>query len=145
MPFKPGLGEPRVSQRQFIVYLSAYYVHRIKLGLANDTIKPLPDDFPYFLYLNEQVSDDDVFEGFLKGELLVKVRYYLVPHNPLLTLFKGYMHLMRAPSIAASGGAEDLGNRKGNAAIHDINSTNIRSIAYTAVVVCHFLLIILPH
>ncbi|KZP33887.1 hypothetical protein FIBSPDRAFT_1035853 [Athelia psychrophila] len=91
----------------------------IKLGLANDTIKAQPDDFPRFLYLDGQVSDDDVFQGFLKGDLLVK----------------GYMHLMRAPSLATSGGMGESGNRRGNAALHDIQNTNMRSIVYTAVLI----------
>ena len=49
--------------------------HSIKLGLADGSIKAQPDDFPCFLYFNEKVSDDDAFEGFLKGDLLVKVRH----------------------------------------------------------------------
>lgn len=121
--------------------LSLTLSRRIKTGLANGTIKALPDDFPRFLYLNEEVSDDDdIFQGFLQGELLVKVHLSFMqrlPHSQLL--LKGYMHLMRAPSIAASGGMEDLGSRKGNAALHDISTTNIRSIVYTAVLVSHAL------
>lgn len=42
---------------------------------------------------------------------------------------------MRGPSVAVSNGTEDLGNRKGNAALHGITSTNIHSIAYVAVLV----------
>lgn len=42
---------------------------------------------------------------------------------------------MRGPSVALSGGTEDLGSRKGNAALHGITTTNIRSIAYIAVLV----------
>ncbi|KAF7971981.1 hypothetical protein HWV62_19323 [Athelia sp. TMB] len=95
----------------------------IKQGLDRETIKLQPDDFPRFLYLNEEHSEDDVFEGFLKGDLLVK----------------GYTHLMKAPSLAASGGVEDRGSRKGNAALHGISKTNIRSIAYAAVLICFVL------
>lgn len=42
---------------------------------------------------------------------------------------------MRGPSIALSNGAEDLGNRKGNAALHGLSTTNIQSIGYVAVLV----------
>jgi hypothetical protein len=33
----------------------------------------LPGDFPAFLYHNEVLNEEDLFDGFLKNELLVKV------------------------------------------------------------------------
>lgn len=109
-------------------------IHRIKRGLADETIQVSPENFPRFLYHNEAVLEADLFEGFLKGTLLVKVCSFPltldVTHH---FAFQGYLHVMRGPSVAVSNGTEDLGNRKGNAALHGITSTNIHSITYIAV------------
>lgn len=45
----------------------------IKQGLRDHTIKAEPDDFPLFLYRGGVICEEDLFDGFLKGDLLIIV------------------------------------------------------------------------
>jgi len=47
--------------------------YRTRTGLEDGTILASPSDFPAFLWKNEQMNRTDSFDGFLCGEILVKV------------------------------------------------------------------------
>ncbi len=47
--------------------------YSIRTGLEDGTILASPSDFPAFLWRNEKMNRTDPFEGFLRGEILVKV------------------------------------------------------------------------
>jgi len=89
----------------------------VRSRLRDGIIKAKPDDFPAFLYCNEQVNTDDLFDGFLKNTILVK----------------GYLHVFRGPSTAFDSSRS--GTRKGNAAAHSINKVTTPSIAYIATLI----------
>jgi hypothetical protein len=48
-------------------------VSRVRRGLRDSTIKAKPDDFPRLLYRQETINQKDLFDGFLRNQLLVKV------------------------------------------------------------------------
>lgn len=45
----------------------------VRRGLRDGVIKAAPDDFPRFLWQGERVKDD-LFDGWLQNDLIVKVR-----------------------------------------------------------------------
>ena len=48
-------------------------VSRVRRGLCDSTIKAKPDDFPHLLYRQETINQEDLFDGFLRNQLLIKV------------------------------------------------------------------------
>jgi len=47
-------------------------VSRVRRGLRDGTTKVKPDDFPRLLYRQETINQEDLFDGFLRNQLLVK-------------------------------------------------------------------------
>ncbi|KAG1739504.1 hypothetical protein EDD22DRAFT_959371 [Suillus occidentalis] len=93
----------------------------VRANLRNGITKVRPNDFPLFLYMNEQVDSEDLFHGFLHNMILVK----------------GYLHVFRGPSAAMN--SLQSGTRKGNAATHSITKVTVPVIAYIAMLI-HFVL-----
>lgn len=89
----------------------------VRANLRDGITKARPDDFPLFLYMNEQVDSEDLFRGFLRNMILVK----------------GYLHVFRGPSAATNSSRS--GTRKGNAATHSITKVTVPSIAYIATLI----------
>ncbi|KIL55622.1 hypothetical protein M378DRAFT_17781 [Amanita muscaria Koide BX008] len=79
-----------------------------------------PEDLPSFLWQGCSRDKEDIFDGFLKHELLIKT----------------YLHIFRGPSHATGAGKSA---RKGNALIHGISKTSLESVAYCACILRHIL------
>ncbi|KAH7924392.1 hypothetical protein BV22DRAFT_1013406, partial [Leucogyrophana mollusca] len=92
---------------------------KVRQGLRDGTITAHPANFPLFLYENETCNLEDLFRGWLKGDLLVRA----------------YLHVFRSPSSAIDEGTSEKSTRRGNAALHSIRHVNIPSIAYVATIV----------
>ncbi|KAG2039773.1 hypothetical protein BDR03DRAFT_859536, partial [Suillus americanus] len=83
--------------------------------LRGGITKARSDDFPLFLYSDEQVDTEDLFRGFLRNMIL------------------GLLHVFRGPSTATNSSRS--GTRKGNAATHSISKVTVPSIAYIATLI----------
>lgn len=59
----------------------------VRRKLRDDLKKAEPDDFPRLLYRNGSVNQADLFDGFLRNKLLVKVHLFIVVSKPILTRF----------------------------------------------------------
>ncbi|KAG1810273.1 uncharacterized protein HD556DRAFT_1435985 [Suillus plorans] len=94
----------------------------VRSNLRDGITKARPDDFPLFLYSDEQVDTEDLFHGFLRNMILVKAGDA-----------HGYLHVFRGPSTATN--SVRSGTRKGNAATHSINKVSVPSIAYIATLI----------
>jgi hypothetical protein len=64
-------GKPILCSNCTLIYFSL--VSRVRRGLRDGTIKVKPDDFPHLLYRQETINQEDLFDGFLRNQLLVKV------------------------------------------------------------------------
>ncbi|EIW80782.1 hypothetical protein CONPUDRAFT_154780 [Coniophora puteana RWD-64-598 SS2] len=96
-----------------------YDDQNIAAGLRNGTIKVTPRDLPKFLWVGEKVQKaDNLFEGFLRGEMLVKA----------------YLTIYISPSAGIYDDAGS-GGRQGNAALHNVRHVSLSSIAYVATLV----------
>lgn len=93
------------------------------------------DDFPNFLWKNEQMNEDDMFDGFMKGDLLLKVRstILLLPPYTFDICEQGVLHILIAPTAAIEGSG--VSKRNGNAAKHGITKITVHLLAYVAVIV----------
>lgn len=108
----------------------------VRANLRDGITKARPDDFPLFLYMNEQVDSEDLFRGFLRNMILVKVSDTRIFFNSKLSVsydIQGYLHVFRGPSAATNSSRS--GTRKGNAATHSITKVTVPSIAYIATLV----------
>jgi len=78
----------------FIAPSSDMYIPRIQQSLQDGTHKVQPQDFPLFLWKNERVSATDFFDGFMQGDMVLKVNIFVV-FNPSLIFVSGifaYFH-----------------------------------------------------
>ncbi|KAH7919093.1 hypothetical protein BV22DRAFT_1023560, partial [Leucogyrophana mollusca] len=91
----------------------------VRDGLCDGTIKAMPADFPHFLYEGEVPDPEDLFDGWLKGDLLVCA----------------YLHVFISPRSAINGSASTNSTRVGNAGNHGITTVSVASIAYVATIV----------
>jgi len=62
-----------------VAHTDSLRVSRVRRGLRDGTTKVKPDDFPCLLYRHETINQEDLFDGFLRNQLLVKVckAYYI--------------------------------------------------------------------
>ena len=119
-------------------------LHRTREQIRTYQILVTVDDFPRFLWEGEQVDPQDMNAGFLRGELLVKVRI------PFHVMFETYSRLsltftefrqvllsvMIGPAAARPGGkSSGVG---GYADILGIHSMTIPSLAFAAIAVGSF-------
>ncbi|KAG2147961.1 hypothetical protein DEU56DRAFT_753227 [Suillus clintonianus] len=86
-------------------------------GLHDGSIVVTPSQFPCFLWHNEEVNQEQIFEGWLENELLVQ----------------GYLHIFKSPSSAIKDAGATA--RRGNASMHGIRTVSIPSIAYVATLI----------
>lgn len=80
------------------------------------------------------MNPEDMFEGFMKGRLLVKVRDQLPTLRLGAKKLQGYLHVFISPSAALDDGG-GRSARTGNGGLHGITKVTIYSIVYIAVLV----------
>ena len=126
-----------------IALSSDNYISSIQQSLQDGTRKVQPQDFPLFLWKNEKVSSTDFFDGFMQGDMVLKVYPCRCLRTPVYDLFllQSFLHIFIGPSATHSS-ASGRSTRKGNAALHGIWTVSIYSIGYAATIVSVCLLII---
>jgi hypothetical protein len=107
----------------------------VQAKLKAGTIKLGAGDLPKLLWEGETFDPDNMFKGFMKGDVLKKV---CLPILLCLLLIPGCtqaaLHIMIGPS-AANNPAGSRSARAGNAAIHDIRKITVYFLAYLGVLV----------
>ncbi len=100
-------------------------------------------DHPTFLWPKGVFHIDDIYKGFLHGELLVMVCPFFVSSSHYADVSQAYKHIFISPSSAKETNKSMHG---GNAELHNITFVTYQSVAYVATVVskdCHLLVVVL--
>ncbi|TFK20304.1 hypothetical protein FA15DRAFT_599991, partial [Coprinopsis marcescibilis] len=110
-----GFAHPRLGQ--LLCPISKDWnneTHRNELIEGTQT--PGPEDWPLFLFENQEFNREDVWAGFLKNEYLVQA----------------YLWVFICPTAARKSKKSIKATKQGNAHIHGMTSVTIASIVYIA-------------
>ncbi|TFK25883.1 hypothetical protein FA15DRAFT_549324, partial [Coprinopsis marcescibilis] len=110
-----GFAHPRLGQ--LLCPISKDWnneTHRKELIEGTQT--PGPEDWPLFLFENQEFNREDVWAGFLKNEYLVQA----------------YLWVFICPTAARKSKKSIKATKQGNAQIHGMTSVTIASIVYIA-------------
>lgn len=116
------------------------------------------DSWPLFLYAKYTCDPNDIVKGLFQSPILVKVCHQIFSSSytaSLLLSQQAYKYLFTSPSSVSEDDAEGLENprpskrakkaltatRANVALLIGLNSVTPRSIAYVAVQVCHYSLL----
>lgn len=91
----------------------------VRQQLKDEVTRPKVKEYPKFLYAENTIQEEDVFEGLFRGPLLMKAA----------------KHIFIGPSSADSQDTSSRSTRQGNAALNGMTKVTKEAIAYIATMV----------
>lgn len=124
----------------------AFSSFSIREGYRSGHRQTDPRRFPRFLYCNDRISSERIYEGFLKNELLIKVfhiRAALAYTLTVVVTFQTAKAVFWGPCSIHDRKRAASRNRHSTAALHEMTTITPGAIAYCAMLVssgCHDLI-----